>query len=496
MADSHATQLWNTLVDPAVRSWLESRGFVMGDWDGRRNLAEVIKDQAFQKQLNEAMGVGAQGDRRTYERLMRGFATLAGQPWNSKLQALSERVSGDIAAIAPHVMRWAPDVWDDLHGSAGSMASLTRSIAEAHRGRMEPGQAAELAKGVFDDLFQGDPLKTKGFSAKDFGQMYGELAKRGRIPPSTDPKVIAKQLSDYAGPLSAIRDSLNSQREQPAEATELFDVFDATPKFNGDLGQLEQKLRAGHYLDGQGGAFSAAVQAVGPLKDSLDLRQLEAQNAALSGQAAQSPLGNMLGATQRLSTELGFADNSPAAAMLQQMQAGQFHTLDPQAWTQAMEASGIDPVMAREALSMQGANANSLTPELIDGVRRSQMATDIQPRVDQAMSSARQRAADPQQADRMLPMIQNHVATQMGYRDWDELNALHGPNLQQGMPTVMGRAQANAQHASAMSGIGAAGPWARMSDAVQNATPQTGIHDLVGAGLNIIPQNKIPAPPQ
>src|SRR5690606_37258363 len=62
----------------------------------------------------------------------------------------------------------------------------------------------------------------------------------------------------------------------------------------------------------------------------------------------------------------------------------------------------------------------------------------------------------------------------------------------QGMGAVRQRVNQQAQAASAVSGLGQQGFISRMSDAVRDATPETSIKDSMGAGLNVVPQNKIP----
>src|SRR5437868_4284997 len=127
-----AEQLHATLVEPAIRNYLHDRGFTLGDFWGQKPLTDVIRDESFNRDLNKAMFGAAQADRPTYEKLMRGFATLGGVPWTGKLQELSQDLSGHIAEFAPYIMRWAPDIWDQLHGSSGSVASMTQAIAEAN----------------------------------------------------------------------------------------------------------------------------------------------------------------------------------------------------------------------------------------------------------------------------------------------------------------------------------------------------------------------------
>ncbi len=275
---SNAEQLWSALVEPAVKSWLSDRGFVMGDFHGQRNMLDVLKDDAFKKELDTAIRGSAQADRPTYEKLLKGMATLGGVKWTAHHDQMAKSVSGDIAEIAPYVQRWAPDVWDQLHGSKGSVSSLTAAIAEANRNTFSPVDAHAHATAIFDTLYnKGDHMTTRGFSAREMGEMYRHLARRGAIGAGTDAKTIARRLQEHAAPVSAIRDSLNFQRQSPASMDEIFDAFDAIPTEQKALPtqDLETQLRSGDLLNRQGGLFSAAVKSTGGLPPGLDLQQLE-----------------------------------------------------------------------------------------------------------------------------------------------------------------------------------------------------------------------------
>src|SRR5690606_5811799 len=113
-------------------------------------------------------------------------------------------------------------------------------------------------------------------------------------------------------------------------------------------------------------------------QDFETLQQLDAQ---LRNQAANSPIGNLAAATQRLHRELGFAPESPAARALERIQAGDMPFRDAGTWLAAMQASGIDPATARMALSAPDANMPFHTPETIDAVRQVQQSADLNPMI-------------------------------------------------------------------------------------------------------------------
>lgn len=404
---------------PPVSRWLHERGFVAGDIAGQRNLLDVIKDNAFQWDLHTAMFGAAQADRPTYEKLLRGFATLGGVPWTKELQQTAASVSGDVAKIAPYVQRLAPDVWETLHGSRGSAVSLTQSIADAHKNSPSPLDAGQLAEQVQLHL----PSNYRGFSLGDMGSIYKELRRQGRIGDGESPQTIARRLQDYAKPISAVRDGLGNNDIHAALDT--FRQLPAEHFQNGSFDEIENRLRAGDILGRDGGVFQMTARAQGGLPPGVDLAQLAQKDTLLRQRAAGSSAGNLVAATQRLSQQIGVAEGTPAAQMLAGMQAGQLNNIAPRQWLEAMQASGINPVIARDAMSSSASNAKYLTPELVDTVRRNQMQLSIQPRVDQALSQH-----PPEAREQLRPSIQEQVAQRGGYQGWDQLQALQGPAAQ------------------------------------------------------------------
>lgn len=443
---STAGQLYLALVEPAVKNWLHARGFVAGDFLGQRNLLDVIRDDAFQRELHTAMHGAAQLDRAPIERLLRGFATLAGVKWTDALRRQAEAASGEVAQIAPYIQRLAPDVWETLHGSQGSVAGLTRAIAESHRYRLSPEAAGELAKQLHTRLTAADKTALRGFSMQDLGKLYQELRRQGRIGDADSPDAISKRLLDYAQPLSAVRDALGTR---DIDAT--LDTFRTIPSEayqNATLSEVENRIRAGDFLSDHGGtAFSVAAISSG-IPESVDLATLTRKDDLLRQQAAASPLANQLAAQERL------------------------------------RAAGGDPGLLRTFMNQTGANQQALTPELIDQVRRQQMAVDLQPQIQQQTNMT---GGHPALAAGNL----EEVAARTGYQSAAEMQSLHGPAAQSA-PDFYNLAMQRGRQAAQVSHLGAHGPMTRIVDTIQNATPQTTGMDVLRAGLNVIPSAQLP----
>lgn len=481
---SKGRRLLHSLMEPAIRTWLRKRGLVAGDFSGTRNLYDVIQDDAFQRDLSEAMYGAAQADRPTFERLMKGFTRLAGKEWTPGLEKHVKSLSGDIAQIAPYVQRWAPDVWDELHGSRGSVASLTSAIAEANRNRLSPldahRQAQEIHKALYSDA---DPMRTRGFSSRDMGKIYADLVRRGRISPFDDAPTIAQRLGQYAGPLSAVRDTLSAQGP-----TSLEDVLAAAPSIltpeleELGLDQAELRLRQGDLLNRHGGLYSMSARNTG-LPPGQDLQQLELKDRQLRDQAAESPIGNMIAATQRLSQEVGFTPGSEIAQLHQNMLSGQVGVQHPQEWLEVASRSGINPQLAQTILGQTQRNHKFITPELIDTVRRGQMAGDLQPRALRYTAGLTSPAA--------IAGAQDQAASEMGYTDWNNVEALHGKPVQQ-TGKYLDQAKQQATTSSQLSGFASQGPIQRTVDAIGGATPQTTLPDLAKKFFNVVPKNELP----
>lgn len=493
--ESNASQLYNALIMPTVSKWLGDRGYVMADFDGGRNIADVMRDQVFQRDLHEAMHGAAQADRPAEERLMRGFATLGGVKWTPDLARAAQNASGAIAAIAPYVQAAAPDVWDSLHGSSGSVASLTAGIAEANKHFVGPTDAHALATGIFKELYEnGDHHTTRGFSSREMGQIYAALVKRGRISPHATASQMAKALSKHVGPLSAVRDSMQLQTRAEPKLDDIFAAYDAMPReaFNGDPAELESQIRTGLVNSRAGGLFSTSAIAEGGIPDSQNLPDLEAKDQALRQQAATSPIGNMVAATNRLNKEFGFPNSSPAAQMMAQLQAGQLPVTTFREWQQIMAASGVPEETLRQVISTPSANLPYLTPELVNAVRQGQAGTDIE---RFSTKFTRGLLSKGPMAEKLQPLVRDQAAIAAGYTGADEMQALHG-QAAQAAAGHLARARGEAANASQLSGLGNAGFVQRMSDTVQQATPDTSIKDLMGSAFNVVPQSKLPKLPK
>lgn len=494
------------LADPVINKWMKDRGFVRGDFDGGRNLLDRITDDEYREGLTKALRGAAEADRGGYERLMKGFATLTGTDWTPELAEKARILSGDFAEIAPYLYQLAPDLFDELHGQAGSVASLTHAIAEANRDRMSPQQAQQTAEAVFQHLYgDDDPLRTRGFSARQMGQIYQQMARRGMVAPGATPEEVSRALERYSGPLSAVRDTLGHQG-WPVGVGDMFHAMDQLAP--GELTrhppeELEQRLRIGDILGQQGGLYSASFRtappAAGPKTPnafSPPLATLAAQDRQLRQQAAHSPVGNLVAATMRLNSESPFEAGSPAARLVEAIQAGEMPISEPAEWLDAMESSGVGRDIGQQVLAQHSVNLDHITPELTDTIRRQQMNIDVQPRLDQITQGyASQIHPQAPRAHAAIQGARDQAARDMGYDNIAHLNALHGAPAR-GARGILQKARSDAQAAQSVSHLGRGTPIRRMVGAVQSASPQTNWAELGQKAFNMLPKSKFPEPVQ
>lgn len=488
---ANVEQAIEALLDPVVNSWMKDHGFVRGDFHGDRNLLDQIKDQDYRQQLDEALRGSAQADRQGYERLMQGFANLTGTKWTPELQQKARTLSGDFAQVAPYLYRAAPDLFDELHGSEGSVASLTHAIADANKGRMDPREAGKAAQTIFQQLYDGDPVKTRGFSARQMGQIYQQMARRGMIGPGETPQNIARTLERYAGPVSAIRDTLGYQG-WPVGVGDMFHVMDQLAP--GEMAQfspheLETRLRTGDALGRMGGLYSAATKFTpAPTTPGVaPLATVAAQDLQLRRQAAQSRLGNLAATTHRLDKASPFEEGTPAFSLMRSIEQGDMPITEPGAWLDAMEQSGIPRETAQQMLSQDAVNLDEMTPDLVDTIRRNQLQTDLNPYLDQMtpdVSPEDPRGAGLQQGAR------EEIARGLGYNSLAHMQQLHEPA--QHTRSIMDQAREQAQVAQDVSHLGQQSFPRRMVDAVQQATPQTNWQELGERAFNMLPRNQVP----
>ena len=479
------TDMAKAIADPLFQEYGKKNGLVWGGWDTNRNFADRLNDQQFQGEMTKAMGTAAGSDSEKLKQLLRGVHTLAGVEITPAMEQHLESLGDESEKYAPYLQRWMPETWDKLHGSAGSTAGLTRSIGEANRHMpgFSPEDAAGQAGSIRESLYgDNDPMKHRGYSMGEMGEIYQAALRRGLVSPNMDPKDVANILSQTSGVLSAGRDLMGG-----ASIDDQFNLYDALP--SGVSSQdLEQRLLRGGLAARQGGPFMAARAANGggftPGPGMASPTEMSAQHANLTSQAATSPIGNMAAATIRAGQEGLIQPDSPAGQLLTQIQNGQIPDMQTNQWIETLSRSGMDPGQASAILSQTGTNSKHMTPQLAEYVQAAQQRIDIQPEMAKIKAQY-----GPGMADQSIMRgEQGQVARNFGYRGVDHMNALH--NTSQGVPAAMARVDQQADQMRAHSGIGQGNWLSRTSDAVRGATPNTSVGNIVAQGLGAVPTSQ------
>jgi len=295
-------------------------------------------------------------------KILTGLATALGiDPKNIGGQV--EDLTEGYAEVAPYFQRWSPEWWDTLHGSSGSTASLASAIADAHRYQdMDAPTAVGMAETIFDE-FYSDPMKHRGFSARDLGKIYREGAKRGYFHVGMDPDQMVEEMTPVVGVASAVRDSMPSDYDR-SDIAGIFEGIDKTlPAYgNQGWGEMEKHIRTTKHLSPERGGLMAAALRDTPLTGSrTTLPELEAQHARLTQQAAGSPVAAQLAATSRMVQDGLISENSEAARMLEE-DPGALAAMNPQEWVAEVGRAGVDQQVAMTMMNQP--NEQLITPSL------------------------------------------------------------------------------------------------------------------------------------
>lgn len=174
------------------------------------NLFDSARVQAGRQGQWDAVAAGADADRDTYKQMLRGVATMAGANRGPQFEASIDAASRNIAKLAPYAMTIAPGLWDQLHGTRGSAASLASSFQRAHPDRPALQNAA-TAQEVFRKLYRPTTAGAvqPPLSARDVGRLYQSMHHEGLMSHKggLGSTGVADRLSFAGGAVRAIQDA-------------------------------------------------------------------------------------------------------------------------------------------------------------------------------------------------------------------------------------------------------------------------------------------------
>lgn len=294
-----------SILLPMLQTQMSKHGMVPAQFLPQQNMYDQLLARQFYNGQQLAMQIGAQRDARTYQEFFRGSYTALGMdPNTDRAKQQVERMSGDLAGIAPFLAAFMPEQFDAMHGRRGSALVMAQAM---HRGgqtvidpttgrmRMRGDTAGQMTAKIFDSLYgPGATLEAmKGVSAGSAGMLYEELVHRGitdrsigtmtgaqqtralrKAGLSTDSAVredmlvaydaskATSRLKNMAGAVSAMRDIFGDSGNANAPMAQLIQALDQLTQ--GGLatmspGKIEQMVRRTNYLAKTAGVSMEAV---------------------------------------------------------------------------------------------------------------------------------------------------------------------------------------------------------------------------------------------
>jgi len=490
--------LLHAIADPAVRNWMEEGGYVWPGFDAAgRNPMHALEDQRYREELFKAM----QGQNvPSYQRLIKGLYALGGREWTPGAEEQTRVLSENLGKVTPYLAAlFGNEAVDAFAGVGGGTLGLTKAIADIgrHHG-ITPRDAARMANEVAE-TFHRNPDMRYGFSTGELARLMDEAMQRGLISPTDNAETMAREISEMAQPMAAIRDVMDQKGYRTSDAGQLFGAYDRMrPQYKGQAGEdMAAGIRAGQFFDRRGGMLPAALARAGvsPHIPNVRVRAIDQQ---LRQRAAGSEAGNMAAAGARLEDAFGFPENSPAAQWMADLRKGKMDYQTAADFIDMMHASGIDKDIAGSALNSTAANAPYLTPEMVATVRANQMQ-DFQP------SIARIQQRYPGSTTKAKFMRQNELnemAAYHGYEGegsitpWKQMQMYHG-RAARSVPDLMAQARREAELSEMASAYRQPTSWiSRISGAVQSATPETKPMEFASKVMGMPNIKDLPGPVQ
>lgn len=156
-----------------------------------QNVYDRLMRQRFTMMQMQAMSMAAQNDRDEYVKTFRGLAAVTGTPFGGEQRRAAMSLANSAVMMSPLFAEMMPDFLDQLGGTRGSAAVMTKRMIDAGRYRMDPvsgrmGMSAEsvgaISNRLYGDLYSHDGLpQMKGVTAGQVGSLVRELQMRGMI---------------------------------------------------------------------------------------------------------------------------------------------------------------------------------------------------------------------------------------------------------------------------------------------------------------------------
>ena len=404
------------------------------------NVTEQLRNITQSTLFREAVQSAEASGQSHYQALAYGMMRSLGMQNTPGNMQIANQAASLASKAESAIYPFAPGLFGPLHGVRGSPNELLRPLGEMYRTRenLPPAQVmsgamATAAQNLHNKIHGGnDPEdirgSTKGPASGAYGWSDGEvggimtmLNQRGLIqPPSlqalqSDPNALAQNVQPWLKPLAMAKQILAQQGIQ-ADPNTCFQFIDQTGLFQNRQGpdQVASELGKKLFYQQGGGQFATAANRLGitfdPSRTGIGMNQLSQLHDELNQRGAQSKLGNLVGAAQRMAFDA--PANSPINQWLQNVALkGKMNPFtNPSHLVQLGMASGFTPMQTYSYLQDPESNAGVLTTAHQLGIRSAQ-AAEFQARVSQmAYSMGRGRPTPGDYAAAQRQMASNwHV---------------------------------------------------------------------------------------
>jgi hypothetical protein len=446
--------LINMLLQPLLAQLMQSVGMVPGQFQPTMNMYDRMQAQQFFQQQQQAMSMASAADRAQQDRMLRGAFTSIYGPIGPQQEEFFRQFTGQWQQFAPILAQMAPDWYDAIHGRRGSAVSMAPNVGLGSRYLIDPttgrygwsgATAGRMTNQIYEELYGegADVNRMNGLGSLRAGQMFNEMAVRGLIGSSNDPRQIAEKMRNMSEAVSAMIDIFGPNAPMPKIMATLDQITqgglatmtqsqmaNTVRMFNNLARSSGRGLEVATQLMGRGGqlamaagleaqagvsatleslAFDQAFKAVGgadvPAWGRMDASSMMMMDQQLRINAKASPMANLLGAAARMTAEGMARPGSDLHRMMEAVRKGQttFTTndgrevniaqlaADPQAFIEMAGQAGIGASAAQQILAGTRANQEYVNnPQMGIGgfVRKQQGAADIEPLLNTAATMA------------------------------------------------------------------------------------------------------------
>jgi len=268
---------FNMLAQPILQAMAGQNGMFMGQFQPAVNLADMLQADTARRQLMQETATAAKNiDIKNWLKTTEGLARMTGTVYGLDQEAGFAQAYRNAAPLLSILGQVAPELLDQLHGSAGSAAVMTQGLFRGgqYRANMLSGipglrgaDLETLSETISEELY-GTPeriSKMQGVGMGQLGKIFDEAQRRGYMSSSLstrkrgdqldalskstgesieeldqldaedfgrkmrefDSKKVAGRLKELAGSITAMRDLFGSMGQGSAPVSQLVNALEA-----------------------------------------------------------------------------------------------------------------------------------------------------------------------------------------------------------------------------------------------------------------------------